>query len=319
MSEEFLERHFSGELPYYNSEYRMRHKDGHWVWIHDSGKIVTHTIDGKPLMMYGTHIDITQRILVEETLARVAKRDHHIAEIFQQTAMPRHIPILPTSYEIGTRYQPALLEADVCGDFYDIFDLGDGNIGICIGDIEGKGLLAALRITAARNMIRSYAFLYDNPSKVMSLVNEALCRDIAMESDMLTAFYAVLDTHNHILTYSNAGHEPPLMRHSSGTVEPLKCGGSMFCGMSRQDYTECRVFLQPGDFFVMVTDGITEASMDRGSDQFGTEGIIRCLTTNASASSELIATAILEDATNFADGSLHDDAAIIVIKRVSDQ
>jgi PAS domain S-box-containing protein len=419
----------------------MKHKDGHWIWVNDRGRVITHTADGQPLMMFGTHIDITERkqaeealivfrsifdhsneacaisdasgrlvyvnsahvklfgrsleeaqslnyrdyyppesIVVldelvapliergeswegeldvfdaagrrfplweradsirdscgrllygfglmhdvtkrrqmEELLACRAERDHHIAEIFQQTVMPRHIPILPASYEIGTRYRPALQEADVCGDFYDIFDLGNGDIGICIGDIAGKGLSAALRITAAKNMIRSYAFLYNNPSKVMSLVNDALCRDIAMENDMLTAFYAVLDTQNNTLTYSNAGHEPPLMRYSDGKAEPLKCGGPMFCGMRKQHYTEGRLSFQAGDVFVMVTDGITEASIDRRSDQFGTEGIIRCLSTNASASSEQIATAILEDATNFANGSLHDDASIVVITRVSDQ
>jgi PAS domain S-box-containing protein len=318
LSEELISQHLSGELPYYNSECRMKHKDGHWVWIHDSGKIITHTIDGRPLMMYGTHIDITERIFTEEALARAAERDHHIAEIFQQTAMPRHIPILPAHYEIGTEYQPALQEADVCGDFFDFFDLGDGDIGISIGDIAGKGLTAALRITAAKNMIRSYAFLYNNPAKVMSLVNDALCRDIAMESDMLTAFYAVLDTRNNTLTYSNAGHEPPLMRYSYGEVEPLKCGGSMFCGIGRQDYTEGRVFLQPGDLFVMVTDGITEAGTDR-CNQYGAEGIMQYLSKNADTSADKITTAIFEDAKSFANGTLHDDATIIVIKRVSDQ
>jgi sigma-B regulation protein RsbU (phosphoserine phosphatase) len=248
----------------------------------------------------------------------MAERDHHISEIFQQTVMPRNIPVLSTSYEIGTRYQPALQEADVCGDFFDIFDLGDGYIGISIGDIAGKGLPAAIRITAAKNMIRSYAFLYDNPAKVMSLVNDALSRDIAMENDMLTAFYAVLDTHNSTLTYSNAGHEPPLLRYSNGKVELLKLGGPMFCGMGKQHYSEGRLNLQEGDVFVMVTDGISEASIDRSSDQFGTEGIIHCLSTNASSPAEQIATAIIEDATNFAHGTLHDDASIVVIKKISD-
>lgn len=257
--------------------------------------------------------NIIERKQAEQALARTAERDHHIAKLFQQIVMPRHIPIMPEGFEIATKYQPALQEADVCGDFFDIFDLGNGDIGISIGDIVGKGLSAAMRITAARNMIRSYAFLHDNPSKVMSLVNDALCRDIAMENDMLTAFYAVLDTHNNILTYCNAGHEPPLISHSSGKAELLQLGGLMFCGIGKQDYTEGRLSIQEGDTFVTVTDGITEAGIDRSSAHFGAEGIMHCI--SASASAEQTARAILEDATKFANGKLHDDASIVVIKK----
>jgi len=67
-SDELLERHFSGELPYYNCEYRMKHKDGHWVWVLDRGQVITRTADGKPLMMFGTHSDITARKRSEEVV-----------------------------------------------------------------------------------------------------------------------------------------------------------------------------------------------------------------------------------------------------------
>ncbi len=67
-SNELLQKHFSGELPYYNLDFRMKHKDGQWVWIHDRGRVVIRTVDGKPLMMFGTHTDITERKKVEETL-----------------------------------------------------------------------------------------------------------------------------------------------------------------------------------------------------------------------------------------------------------
>ena len=67
-SNELLRKHFAGELPYYNFDCRMKHKDGHWVWIHDRGRVVTRTEDGKPLIMFGTHTDITERKKVEETL-----------------------------------------------------------------------------------------------------------------------------------------------------------------------------------------------------------------------------------------------------------
>ncbi len=88
-SYDLLERHFAGELPHYNCEIRMRHKDGHWVWINNRGRVITRTADGKPLMMFGTHIDITERKLTINALQRLATTDaltglhnrHHFIEL----------------------------------------------------------------------------------------------------------------------------------------------------------------------------------------------------------------------------------------------
>ena len=68
-SRERLERHFAAELPYYRCECRMKHKDGHCIWVHDRGRVITRTGEGKPLMMFGTHTDITERKQVEQILA----------------------------------------------------------------------------------------------------------------------------------------------------------------------------------------------------------------------------------------------------------
>ena len=88
-SDEMLERHFSGELPYYDCEIRMRHKDGHWVWVQDRGRVITWTEDGKPLMMFGTHMDITERKQAEADLKRhadqlselLSEREHHLDQL----------------------------------------------------------------------------------------------------------------------------------------------------------------------------------------------------------------------------------------------
>ncbi len=299
---------------YHEMDFRILNRAGQERWIaHVCQRVYAE--DGKYLGLRISNRDITQRKLVENELARAAERDHHIAEVFQKTVVPTQLPIQPPGYEIATKYQPASQEAEVCGDFCDIFDLGDGYIGISIGDIVGKGLLAAMRVTAAKNMIRSYAFLYDRPSKVMTLVNDALCRDIAMENDMLTAFFAVLDTKIGILTYSNAGHEPPLLWQASGMAKLLNVGGPMFCGLGKQVYLEGYLNLQPGDVFVTVTDGITEAGIDRCAQHYGAEGVINCMSTHASRTAEQISTAIMESAKKFANGPLRDDASVLVIKK----
>ena len=79
-STELLERHFSGELPFYDYECRIKHKDGHWVWVHDRGRVITRTVDGKPLMMFGTHSDITVRKRMEENLRTSEERHRLLAD-----------------------------------------------------------------------------------------------------------------------------------------------------------------------------------------------------------------------------------------------
>ena len=86
--------------------------------------------------------DIAERKQAEEALACVAERARHIAGHVQQTLVPTHPLPQPAGFEIATKYQPALREAEVCGDFYDLFDISNGKIGIVIGDMVGKGLLA---------------------------------------------------------------------------------------------------------------------------------------------------------------------------------
>ncbi len=80
-SDELLERHFTGELPYYDYECRMKHKDGHWVWVRDRGRVITRTADGKPLMMFGTHTDITERKRADEALRESEERFRAILEV----------------------------------------------------------------------------------------------------------------------------------------------------------------------------------------------------------------------------------------------
>ena len=261
-------------------------------------------------------LDITERKMAEKALAQVSERDHYIADILQQLILPPKISMQTKGYEIATRYIPALQEAEVCGDFYDVFDMGTGKIGILIGDIIGKGLLAASRVAAIRHTIRSYALLDDRPSFVVSLVNDALCRDITTENDMFTYFFAVLDTRTDIMTYSNAGHEPPVLKHSDGSVESLNKGGVMFIGVGGQQYLEGNLNICLGDMLVMVTDGITEARSECSSEQFELQGIVSSLFANVNSSAELIATRLVENATSFADGKLRDDAAVVVVKRV---
>lgn len=256
--------------------------------------------------------DISEQIAFEEKQQELYQREHHIAEVLQQALIPPKYPKSVGGFKIGVSYRPALMEAEIGGDFFDVFELGNKKIGVLIGDVVGKGLAAAIRVAAARYSVRSYAFINPRPSHVMTLANEALCKDPGDESGMLTAFFAVIDTLTGRVVYASAGHEPPLVCRASGSIEELKLGGLPLGVSITTTYDEQSIDLTQGDTIVMVTDGITEARAP-GMVLFEKKGMVEYLTNNTEASPDETASGLVEAAANHAGGRLQDDVAVIVI------
>jgi serine phosphatase RsbU (regulator of sigma subunit) len=243
------------------------------------------------------------------------EREHHIAEMLQQALIPPTVPETLYGYEVAVVYQPALREASVGGDFYDIFELGAGRLGVLIGDVAGKGLRAAIRVAMARYVIRSYAYIEPRPARVMALANAALCKDRGDELHMLTAFLAIVDTQEGKVLYASAGHEPPIVCSSNGCVEELQGFGGVLGVLPEMSYGESERALAPGDKIVMVTDGITEAR--RNGVLLGESGLIDALRQAAVWAPTRIAEAILQAAREHAGGDLQDDVAIVVLGRAA--
>lgn len=257
--------------------------------------------------------DISDLVAIEDQKREVYEREHRIAEILQQALIPPQVSYNIDGCKIVVKYQPALDEAAVGGDFYDIFDIGEGKIGILIGDIAGKGLPAAIRVAAARYSIRSYAFLDPSPSVVLTLANQALCKEETTEIGLLTAFFAVVDISTCTITYSNGGHEPPLVLGVDGSIVELGAQGG---GLGFYDgfiYAEESLKLGAGDVVIMITDGITEARSAEGV-LFDKEGVRQCLLKNRRRNLNSLAQGIVESARMHAGGNLQDDAAVVVVQ-----
>jgi len=255
--------------------------------------------------------DVADLVEFEHQREELLQRERHIADVLQRAVLPTEIISNMRDYEIAVMYRPALREAEIGGDFYDIFDLGDGRLAVLLGDVVGKGLAAAIRVASARHSVRSYAFLDSSPARVMTLTNEALSRDVDDDTQLLTAFFAVLDPKAGTITYSSAGQEPPVVSCRSGCFELKDIGGLPLGIMPGVSYEEfCRP-LDSEDIVVMVTDGITEArTLD--SVQFSHEGLIDYVTRHREKPLEEIATGLMEAATKHAGGQLQDDAAIVI-------
>ncbi|HOM70613.1 MAG TPA: MEDS domain-containing protein [Armatimonadota bacterium] len=254
--------------------------------------------------------DQTERVAFEAQKQQILEREHRIAEVLQKALVPDTSYTIP-GCEIAVRYEVALKEAEVGGDFYDVFDLGNRKIGILIGDVAGKGLAAAIQVAAARHSFRSYAYIESAPEQVMTLVNNAICRDPQQGFSMLTAFFAILDLDQGVMDYANAGHEVPVLRRADGTLEELDLEGIALGVIEGYDYRASQVILKPGDFVVMVTDGIIEARPD-SKHLFGLEGMVSFLSKKVSQSADELAEGLLAAAKKHAGGALSDDAALMV-------
>lgn len=256
-------------------------------------------------------VDITERKQLERQREELYDRERRISGMLQQALIPVQIPTVVSGCHFVAKYVPALAEADVGGDFYDVFDLGDGRVAVLIGDVVGKGVQAAMQVSAARYAFRSYTYIEPKPSRVVSLVNDALCKDGDIEVGMLTAFFAIVDTHNRTITYTNGGHEPPVMRRGCGSVEELSVGARALGVIPGCEYPEASLKLEPGDTIVLVTDGITEArSEERG--MFGKSGLLQFLTEEGLSPLELV-DRLLEKAKEYGNGHLQDDVAIVAL------
>jgi serine phosphatase RsbU (regulator of sigma subunit) len=186
-----------------------------------------------------------------------------VARSMQQASLPKEVPTLE-GWQIAPYYQPA---REVGGDFYDFFELEDGQIGLAVGDATGKGVPAALAVTASCSMLRAVA--QDSgysPGEVLGRVNETLVARIPPNM-FVTCFYAILDPNSCTLSYANAGHDLPYLWHA-GAAEELRARGMPLGLMPGMEYEEKQIVLQEGDSALLYTDGLVEAH-DPQREMFG--------------------------------------------------
>jgi serine phosphatase RsbU (regulator of sigma subunit) len=257
--------------------------------------------------------DITEQKRLEAERQTALEREKRIANELQECFRPSVPPHLP-GYELGHAYRAALDEAQLGGDFYDVFPLGEGRFGIVMGDVSGKGLDAAVHTVTAKYFLRGYAAEYADPVQVVRLLNEALAADIS-DTHFLTLFYGVLEAHTGRLRYVNAGHEPALVL-MPGRKTPLLLDptGPLVGAFPGLDYEEQVIELAPGASLLLYTDGVSEARRD---DCFlKTAGLVDILLSNCSSrQGQDLVNHVLADVRAFARGDLRDDVTLLLVQR----
>ena len=278
-----------------------------YISIHriKGGKIAEEWSEG------GGLLELTQQRLEQEIRERERfEQDLRVARSIQQASLPKEVLTLE-GWQITPYYQPA---REVGGDFYEFFELDAGKVGLAVGDATGKGIPAALAVTATSSMLRAVARDSGySPGEVLERVNETLVARIPLNM-FVTCFYAILEPESGRLNYANAGHDLPYLWHS-GECEELRARGMPLGLMPGMSYEEMEIVLQEGDSALLYTDGLVEAHDPEGK-MFGFPRL-QALVSEHGEEARSLEAAVLEELYSFVGEGWEqeDDITLLTLRR----
>jgi sigma-B regulation protein RsbU (phosphoserine phosphatase) len=264
------------------------------------------------------------------------ERELEIAHEVQQSLLPKDIPEVP-GMELAATMRPAY---EVGGDFYDVIPLSGGRMGMLVADVSDKGMPAALYMALARTLLRAHSlsarpqYLSDALESVqvrrlmrsgslgalaalgaVRQTNEYLTEHHSESSMFLTLFYAVYDPSSHLLTYVNAGHNPPLLYNpTSGQHDWLRPTDMLMGVMSQRPFEAQERHLDANDVLVLYTDGVTEA-FNAQREMFGEERLVEAVRAHGTASAQELVQALAATVATFAgEAPQSDDITILVMR-----
>jgi sigma-B regulation protein RsbU (phosphoserine phosphatase) len=250
------------------------------------------------------------RLEEEERQYTKMREELTVAASIQNDLLPASLLEIP-GYDL---YASTLPAASVGGDYYDFLQSTTPLASVCVGDVSGKGMPAALLMANLQATLRAGLEASGKPGKVLEQSNRLLYRSTSPEK-FATVFLGTIDNALHELTYANAGHDPAIIYSMDGSIKELPATGLPVGLFESADYEEEKVTLNPEDVLVVFSDGITE-SMDTKSDQFGRDRIIEALEKTKGHPVNDIAKALLDSVTQFSTGAPQsDDMTLLILKR----
>ena len=246
------------------------------------------------------------------TRRREHSREHQLkielneAREIQRGLMPRRMPQLP-GFSLASAWQPA---HDVSGDYLAAFKLNESRAALCVADVAGKGLPAALLMSNMQAALKSLASDNMTPSELCMKLNRIMCGNTPLRK-FVTCFYGDLDISNRKLTFTNAGHNPPMLMRANGECLRLDEGGPVIGAFAESRYHQREIQLHEGDKLLLFTDGVTEAR-DASGEEFGEHRLQGCLRSYRGTNAAELRTRILNEVAEFCADDFDDDATLMV-------
>jgi sigma-B regulation protein RsbU (phosphoserine phosphatase) len=235
------------------------------------------------------------------------RREMDEARRIQRKLLPTVLPQVD-GCEVASQWRPA---SGVGGDCFDLIPFGASRLGVCIADVVGKGIPAALLMSNLQAAVRAFATEAAQPAELCQQVNRILCGNIA-EGRFISFFYGRLDTSLGLFTYANAGHYLPIVAHENGSTDRLSHGGPVLGVFSDAVYEQGQVSVTSGDRIVLFTDGVTEAR-NEADEEYGEDRLLSSILEHRACSAPALEARLSRAVASFANDALHDDATLIVV------
>lgn len=255
---------------------------------------------------------MTLKRYIDEAAARI-DQELEYAKAIQLSAMPRVFPPYPdrSEFEIFASMRAA---KEVGGDFYDFYLLGEDRLAFMIADVSGKGIPAAMFMMTSKTLIKSLAESGLEIDEVFTAANNHLCEnnDAGM---FVTAWMGIIDLKTGLVSFTNAGHNPPVVKRGNGSFEFLRGNsGFVLAGIEDFPYSKGELQLMPGDTIYLYTDGVTEATNEQ-EELYEEDRLLQALNKNRTEDMETLCRAVQESVDAFADGAPQfDDITMLAMQ-----
>jgi sigma-B regulation protein RsbU (phosphoserine phosphatase) len=250
------------------------------------------------------------RLLEEQQRFQLMQEEMRLACKIQMDLLPAEAPLI-AGYDHAGRSIPA---KTVGGDYFDFIQLDDHRIAVCLGDVAGKGMPAALLMANLQATLRAQSTDVQSATCCIKRSNKLMFKNTDIDK-FVTLFYGILDCRSHELSYCNAGHNYPFLIRDNGKIDRLSVGGLVLGALEEFDYCEDSVQLNPGDMLLIFSDGISEAQNEAG-DFYGEERLGEIVAAHRGESAAQVVDSVMESIRDYVgETPQSDDMTILVSKR----
>ena len=259
------------------------------------------------LSILKTQIEMGHKLRATQLVTKEQERELIEARTIQRRLLPSEIPQIQ-SCRIAGAWRPA---RTVSGDYFDVLKFSDNKAALCIADVSGKGMPAALLMSNVQAAVHAFASEGVSPSELCGKVNRVVSSSTG-EDKFITFFYGVVDARRNKLVYTNAGHDAAILLRRDGSLVRLEPGGAVLGPFPNWSYKNEEIDLRAGDRLLLFTDGVTELRSPT-ADEFGEQRLIELLTENAELDADSLRDRIVRTLTSFSGGEFQDDATLLLL------